>query len=627
MKRALLPSFCWLLLSCQPTPANPRGPVPNAVASASTSSSAAPPANEPRDFRFAIVSDRTGGHRGRVFESAIDKANLMRPEFVMSVGDLIEGYTNDPAVISAQWLEFRNIATEFEMPFYFVPGNHDISNPVMAAAWKEQFGRSYYHFVYGDVLFLCLNTEDGAPSHISEEQIEYAQRALSENRNVRWTLLFMHKPLWNANEEPAGRAGFERIEALLADRPYTVFAGHYHAYNKSVRNDRRYVVLATTGGVSQLRGPMLGEFDELAWVTMTNSGPRLANVLLDGILDEDVRTDASAARLDALSAAISVSVDNTYSKQIRFAGGSARLRIENRSDYDLQFAAQVGSSAPIQPVPHRFEPTLVKRQQSLVLPIKLKIEQPTPIALLRPIDISWNAKVLDSAQPLLLNDVLGLGISELRALRRVRKKPMLDGQLDDWGKLSFEVDGRYHRDSADYPRARPSSSDLSLTFDLTYDDENVYVAARVRDDVIVADKARHPWEQDGLELSIDVRDDPARGANRRVYSDAWRTYAYLAVSPPDANGQVSLFDSERIPKTVRVVCVRTADGYAAEFAFPHAALDATRPNGEWHSLRFNIGVNERDRPNGPKTVIWWQPDWHWQSNVPGAGTFDSTRKN
>ena len=46
--------------------------------------------NDPDHFQFAIVSDRTGGHRPGVFEDAVKKLNLLQPEFVMSVGDLIE---------------------------------------------------------------------------------------------------------------------------------------------------------------------------------------------------------------------------------------------------------------------------------------------------------------------------------------------------------------------------------------------------------------------------------------------------------------------------------------------------------------------------------------------------------
>jgi len=49
--------------------------------------------NNPDNFQFAIVADRTGGHRPGVFADAVEKLNLLKPEFVMSIGDLIEGYS------------------------------------------------------------------------------------------------------------------------------------------------------------------------------------------------------------------------------------------------------------------------------------------------------------------------------------------------------------------------------------------------------------------------------------------------------------------------------------------------------------------------------------------------------
>ena len=47
--------------------------------------------NNPANFQFAIVADRTGGVRRGVFPEAVKKVNDLRPEFVMSVGDLITG--------------------------------------------------------------------------------------------------------------------------------------------------------------------------------------------------------------------------------------------------------------------------------------------------------------------------------------------------------------------------------------------------------------------------------------------------------------------------------------------------------------------------------------------------------
>jgi len=58
---------------------------------------------------------------------------------------------------------------ELEMPFFRVPGNHDIANKVAQELWRERHGATYYHFVYKDVLFLVLdsNSHNGLPNRTS----------------------------------------------------------------------------------------------------------------------------------------------------------------------------------------------------------------------------------------------------------------------------------------------------------------------------------------------------------------------------------------------------------------------------------------------------------------------------
>ena len=46
-----------------------------------------------------VVSDPSGGVRPGVFEVATRKLNLLQPEFVISVGDLIMGNTTNRAQI------------------------------------------------------------------------------------------------------------------------------------------------------------------------------------------------------------------------------------------------------------------------------------------------------------------------------------------------------------------------------------------------------------------------------------------------------------------------------------------------------------------------------------------------
>jgi hypothetical protein len=255
--------------------------------------------NNPADFQFAIVSDRTGGHRARIFSQAVEKLNLLQPEFVICVGDLIEGYTTDRSRLAREWREFQGYASKLQMPFFYVPGNHDLANKVQQEVWKDRFGRTYYEFLYRDVLFVVLDSE--APpvadyGRLDGEQLAWLKKVLADNKEERWTLVFLHKPMWDA---PKVDPSWREVEKLLAGRRHTVFAGHIHVYRKYARNGANYYTLATTGGASRIRGVQYGEFDHIVWVTMKKDGPVLANLMLDGILREDlspIRSDEEGVK-------------------------------------------------------------------------------------------------------------------------------------------------------------------------------------------------------------------------------------------------------------------------------------------------------------------------------------------
>lgn len=289
--------------------------------------------NDPEAFQFAIVSDRTGGHRPGIFGKAVGKLNLLQPEFVLSVGDLIEGYTEDNEIIDEQWDEFYTILEPLEAPFFFLPGNHDISNQTMREQWQQRFGRSYYAFLYHDVLFICMDSNDGDGVTLSEEQISYVKEVIAKHADVRWTMLLLHHPIWDYQD----LSGFQEIEASLDGRDYTVIAGHRHSYMYEERKGQNYLTLATTGGGSQLRGPSFGEFDHIVWVTMTKDrGPVLVNVALDGIVENNVVTPEKRALARQLIGASAMPVEVLLSDQ--GDQGKVRVLLKNESTLPMTFS-------------------------------------------------------------------------------------------------------------------------------------------------------------------------------------------------------------------------------------------------------------------------------------------------
>ena len=269
-------------------------------------------------FTFAVFSDLTGGERERVFEIAVAQLAMLRPELIINVGDLIEGGTDDVDDIDRQWRSFDERAERAVAPVFYVGGNHDLTGEFLQGIWDARYGHRYYHFVYKDVLFLVLDTEDNTPErmreimelrnqaleivkaegaaaaerteyfslpeqtagNISAEQSQYFLDAIAESPDVRWTFLFMHKAPWEREDMQT----FKAIEEALTDRPYTVFNGHVHAYEYIERLGRDYIRLATTGGT---QFPERGRSaDHVTLVTVSESGVDITNLLMAGILDK-----------------------------------------------------------------------------------------------------------------------------------------------------------------------------------------------------------------------------------------------------------------------------------------------------------------------------------------------------
>lgn len=583
--------------------------------------------NRPGNFQFVIVSDRHGGGRRGVFEDAVQKINLLQPEFVISVGDLIQGYTQKHEEFSAQWDEFQSIVAKLDMPFFYVPGNHDLSNPAQVEEWKRRFGRTYYHFVYRDVLFLALNTEDPPPSHISNEQIAYVRKALADNKDVRWTLAFMHKPLWTiedrnartpAQEEPTG--WLEIDAALRSDgRPYTVFAGHNHNYMKTIRQDRRHIILSTTGGGSRLRGTHFGEFDHVAWMTMTDEGPLMANLMLDGIWDENVATQKSRTLANALESAARIVAEPLYPEGETFTSGTVPLRLTNDADIPLKVSGRFRPSEQVRPDPYAIEMTIEPNSVEIV-EMTIDAREPIAVGTVDPLllDVSLVYEV-PQGPALEMNRAISVAVDRILPAPRRTEPMVIDGKLDEWKELPYAPgpSARLQGDTSTWQ----GPDDASFRFATAYDDEYVYVAIDSIDEkVMPPGEPDRTWNQDSVEIRLDARPDPVRSQNRGL--NEIDDFIFICVGPGKDPGDVYLEPPRRrLPEGTRAVSIKTDKGYSTEVAIPVRYLD-TAQGRQWKQFRLNVFQNDRDEPVGPHAQVNWRPDWRSDESYAGSGTFE-----
>ena len=546
------------------------------------------------DFEFIVVTDRTGEHRKGIFRDAMPRINLIQPAFVLSVGDLIEGYTEDSFELDTQWDEIRDMVGVLDMPFFYAPGNHDISNAVMAEKWRERFGPSYYRFIYKDVLFVILNSElfgmVSEPNRsvpgpdTQQEQMAWLEQVLAENEHRRHTFVLVHQPLWDRSHP---HPDWERVEGWLGSRPYSVLAGHVHAYTKHVRHDRRYITLATTGGGSAMRGVDHGEFDHVLLVSMTPEGPVLANLLLEGIHDENVRLAQTRARMDALEHAVVMVEGERIGPSIREA--SVAFDIRNTTVDPLRVRGVFEGRDSFSVAPEEVDFFLAAGESRRVV-LELRADRERD---LRHIEVPMASWRLESSKadgsPLVVKRNAWLLPPGRFAIHPAEQEIVIDGSLGEWGELPYWAGTR--------GRGFDTDSGSRFRFDLAFDADFVYLAVDVLDATPVISNDLVARKQDAVRVTLDARGDPERSRSGPDFFGAIRDGTlgqlfFLWLTPADAKAD-SLLGRwlPPLPAGTRRAAMATAGGYSAEIAIPSRWLDE-KQGRSWGAFRLEVGIQD-----------------------------------
>jgi predicted phosphodiesterase len=562
------------------------------------------------DFNFAILGDRTGSCVAGVYGEIVDEVNLLRPDVVVTVGDQIEGYTEDVETLGEQWDEYWEIAGKVEAPLYVCPGNHDIYNDVMLEEWKK---RTYvdpcYSFDYEGVHFVILDTGRWGTSEEWLEESgyrEWLEADLAKHKKDRMTVVLYHIPYWYetlAEGEP------DPLHEIFKENGVdAVFSGHHHLYAAAEYDGIPYTMVGTSGGgiyeEGGYRGTFAGAFfqyvwctvrgDELSWTVLKKGSAMPPETVLvadlktiDGIEAEYVRVLPFLFAEGDKEAALTVFIENSTADDFTTAA-----TWEVADNWTLEPASREVTLAPGEAAELEFAATLAGELYPLP---EVTVAYP------------YRGELVHESKT-------GLPACRVQPVKALAAAPTVDGDLGDACWLEAGT--------ADYfcaPDGGPCTISPT-TFYFGYDDENLYVAARCEQE-----------DMEALVLAAEERDamvpyddcvgffflpDPQENVFYQLYVNADGVIydiAYTFEEPMELDTEgLDAWNAECEVATAR------GDGYwTFEVAIPVATLgiDGVVAGDEW---RANFRRKERAKDSSAD----WQYPIGFDPRVFGYMTFE-----
>jgi predicted phosphodiesterase len=540
------------------------------------------PAGAEDSFKFIVMSDRNGGNIPGVWPQAIEEVNLLKPEFIMTVGDFIQGYTEDAGELNRQWTDFLAENSKLDAPFFFCPGNHDITNAAMRQVYLERFGRdgkSYYSFDYSGCHFTVLDSTLFTKQGLDPNQLEWLKADMAKAVDSKHVFLFYHHP---AGEKSAA---WKQMQPLLAAGKTTVFNGHTHWLSYAKQDGIDIYTLAGTAADVGEENRDFGDVQMFAHVTVEDGQPTIAIVPVGQLLRADHVDRAFDETAWPLRKQCEIIQDRTTN------GRHVTIMQSNNSPLTFDLSATIDGYG-WQVVP-----------REIAVSVKPGEKKEMQFDLVQWADDSQAAspqvkRVYTFAdprgKPALLNMTTALG--RFSTIRKTAAMTV-DGKLDDWAAVKAEnlpAMAALLTDGSGWS----GDEDFRAQVRLAHDGATLYAVVEVADDTLRAGLTP-VTENDGFGLSWSVPKDWQSGEPNMPVTGSVRLIPVAGkVEPIWAIGK-----KLTKPTGFKAVAVQSQHGYICELAMPLSEIGAKSPAEASRILNWRIQFRDIDGAGKPADVF------------------------